>query len=959
MNTGDSNTGFANSGNVGTGAFMTGNYSNGLLWRGNYEGLFSLHYDLVVPKVPILDAHFTGGFGPVVIPPIPVPSVNMHLSGNAAMGSFTIPQIDIPEIHPNIVGSVNLGPITLAPGSIPGVDPVTATIDIGPSTTIGQMRLSPFIIWSSAPNPPTWYAFGRTYSALDLFPTGDIVLGDGGTTGPIHAVITGATQAFGLPTISVGQIPIGFTVPGGVDAITIFPGGLTFDGASLLNLNVTGGTPGATIPAINWPEIPASADGSLYVIPSNIPLIDIPATPGFGNTTTLPSSGFFNTGAGGGSGFVNFGAGMSGWWNQAHSALAGAGSGIANVGALNSGVLNWGSAVSGVYNTSGLSVATPAFVSGFGNVGQQLSGLLSGGSAVNPTNIVNFGLANVGSANIGLGNIGDFNFGNANLGGHNLGWGNIGDNNLGFANIGAGNLGWANSGLAAGLPGIGNVGLGNAGSDNMGLANAGAGNVGLANSGTGNIGIGLVGNNLTGIGGLNSGVGNVGLFNSGTGNIGLFNTGTGNFGLFNSGSYNTGIGNSGVASTGLFNAGDFSTGLANAGSYNTGSFNVGDINTGDFNPGSINTGWFNSGDSNTGILNAGNVNTGALITGNNSNGILWRGDHEGLVGLSLGYTIPLFPAVGADVTGGVGPITVLPSIHIPSIPLFLDTLGDIGPVTIPDIPIPTIRLGLGPTVNLGPFTVDPITLAFPGVSIGGQLSNIHMTSPATPSWVFRPSFSFVAFTIDGANASSSTLNGFTVAPFGFDNTTLTIPGFTMPLSGPLQVTLPLEVTIPGFTIPGGTLIPQVPLDFGLSAGTPAFDLPPVVIGRIPLELHAGSTIGPIDISILNIPATPGFGNSTTVPSSGFFNTGGGGGSGYGNFGSAMSGWFNAISDSALGSASGFANFGTQLSGLLNRGAGISGVYNRSTLDLITSAFISGFDNVGEQLSGLLFTGTGP
>ncbi|WP_251990950.1 hypothetical protein, partial [Mycobacterium tuberculosis] len=49
-------------------------------------------------------------------------------------------------------------------------------------------------------------------------------------------------------------------------------------------------------------------------------LIDLPAVPGFGNTTGAPSSGFFNSGAGGVSGFGNVGAMVSGGWNQAPSA---------------------------------------------------------------------------------------------------------------------------------------------------------------------------------------------------------------------------------------------------------------------------------------------------------------------------------------------------------------------------------------------------------------------------------------------------------------------------------------------------------------------------------------------------------------------------------------------------------------------------------------------------------------
>src|SRR6202007_3002803 len=109
---------------------------------------------------------------------------------------------------------------------------------------------------------------------------------------------------------------------------------------------------------------PASCAGAVNWTPRNTTLINIPPTPGFGNTTTTPSSGFFNTGAGGGSGFGNFGAGVSGFWNQAHSAVLGTGSGIANFGSLNSGALNWGSGVSGLDNTSTLPLGTQAIVSG-------------------------------------------------------------------------------------------------------------------------------------------------------------------------------------------------------------------------------------------------------------------------------------------------------------------------------------------------------------------------------------------------------------------------------------------------------------------------------------------------------------------------------------------------------------------------------------------------------------------
>ncbi|RHW78663.1 pentapeptide repeat-containing protein, partial [Mycobacterium tuberculosis] len=393
--------------------------------------------------------------------------------------------------------------------------------------------------------------------------------------------------------------------------------------------------------------------------------------------------------------------------------------------------------------------------------------------------------------------------------------------------------------------------------------------------------------------------------------------------------------------------------------YNTGSFNAGDTNTGGFNPGSTNTGWFNTGNANTGVANAGNVNTGALITGNFSNGILWRGNYEGLAGFSFGYPIPLFPAVGADVTGDIGPATIIPPIHIPSIPLGFAAIGHIGPISIPNIAIPSIHLGIDPTFDVGPITVDPITLTIPGLSLDAAVSEIRMTSGSSSGFKVRPSFSFFAVGPDGMPGGEvSILQPFTVAPINLNPTTLHFPGFTIP-TGPIHIGLPLSLTIPGFTIPGGTLIPQLPLGLGLSGGTPPFDLPTVVIDRIPVELHASTTIGPVSLPIFGFGGAPGFGNDTTAPSSGFFNTGGGGGSGFSNSGSGMSGVLNAISDPLLGSASGFANFGTQLSGILNRGAGISGVYNTGTLGLVTSAFVSGFMNVGQQLSGLLFAGTGP
>ncbi|GAB7151666.1 hypothetical protein LRC537489_49260 [Mycobacterium riyadhense] len=567
------------------------------------------------------------------------------------------------------------------------------------------------------------------------------------------------------------------------------------------------------------------------------------------------------------------------------------------------------------------------------------------------------------AVNLGLANVGAFNAGNANIGSYNLGSGNIGGNNVGWGNVGWGNVGFANSGDPVGLMGVANIGFGNAGSNNFGLANMGVGNIGFANTGSNNIGIGLTGDNLTGIGGFNSGSGNVGLFNSGTGNVGFFNSGTGNWGLFNSGSYNTGIGNSGIASTGWFNAGGFNTGLVNAGDYNTGSFNAGDANTGGFNPGSINTGWLNTGDTNTGVANSGNVNTGAFIGGNDSNGFWWRGNYQGLVSFSTINTIvPEFTVASVHASGGAGPITV-PSFHIPAIPLDFSATGHIGGFTIPSIAIPPITLRIDPVFDLGPIVVQDITIPALGldpdssVTVGPIFSSGSIIDP------FTIQLGFVDINIAAIQTTGSEILPFTVTLSSLGLTTptpeFTIPGFRIPVD-PIHMEVPLSVTIGPFVSPEIT-IPQIPVGLGWSGATPAFAFPPeITIDRIPVVLDVNALLGPINAPIV-IPAVPGFGNATTVPSSGFFNAGGGGVSGITNFGADISGLLNQAATPLLGSVSGYLNFGALQSGLLNSGAGLSGLYNTSILDLnhLTSAFTSGVVNFGRQLSGFLFQGTGP
>ncbi|WP_031740984.1 hypothetical protein, partial [Mycobacterium tuberculosis] len=450
--------------------------------------------------------------------------------------------------------------------------------------------------------------------------------------------------------------------------------------------------------------------------------------------------------------------------------------------------------------------------------------------------------------------------------------------------------------------------------------------------------------------------GNVGLFNSGTGNVGFFNSGTGNWGVFNSGSYNTGIGNSGIVSTGLFNAGGFNTGVVNAGSYNTGSFNAGQANTGGFNPGSVNTGWLNTGDTNTGVANSGDVNTGAFISGNYSNGAFWRGDYQGLLGFSYRPAVlPQTPFLDLTLTGGLGSV-VIPAIDIPAIRPEFSANVAIDSFTVPSIPIPQIDLAATTvSVGLGPITVPhldiprvPVTLNYLfGSQPGGPLKIGPITGLFnTPIGLTPLALSQIVI---GASSSQGTITAF-LANLPFSTPVVTIDE------------IPLLASITGHSepvdiFPGGLTIPAMnPLSINLSGGTGAVTIPAITIGEIPFDLVAHSTLGPVHI-LIDLPAVPGFGNTTGAPSSGFFNSGAGGVSGFGNVGAMVSGGWNQAPSALLGGGSGVFNAGTLHSGVLNFGSGMSGLFNTSVLGLGAPALVSGLGSVGQQLSGLLASGT--
>ncbi|WP_031743238.1 hypothetical protein, partial [Mycobacterium tuberculosis] len=411
LNTGDINTGVANSGDVNTGAFISGNYSNGAFWRGDYQGLLGFSYrPAVLPQTPFLDLTLTGGLGSVVIPAIDIPAIRPEFSANVAIDSFTVPSIPIPQIDlAATTVSVGLGPITVPHLDIPRV-PVTLNYLFG-SQPGGPLKIGPITGLFNTP-------IGLTPLALS-----QIVIGASSSQGTITAFL--ANLPFSTPVVTIDEIPLLASITGHSEPVDIFPGGLTIPAMNPLSINLSGGTGAVTIPAITIGEIPFDLVAHSTLGPVHI-LIDLPAVPGFGNTTGAPSSGFFNSGAGGVSGFGNVGAMVSGGWNQAPSALLGGGSGVFNAGTLHSGVLNFGSGMSGLFNTSVLGLGAPALVSGLGSVGQQLSGLLASGTALHQGLVLNFGLADVGLGNVGLGNVGDFNLGAGNVGGFNVGGGNIG-----------------------------------------------------------------------------------------------------------------------------------------------------------------------------------------------------------------------------------------------------------------------------------------------------------------------------------------------------------------------------------------------------------------------------------------------------------------------------------------------------------------------------------------------------
>ncbi|ORB65906.1 PPE family protein, partial [Mycobacterium shinjukuense] len=358
---------------------------------------------------------------------------------------------------------------------------------------------------------------------------------------------------------------------------------------------------------------------------------------------------------------------------------------------------------------------------------------------------------------------------------------------------------------------------------NLGLANVGAGNVGNANIGDFNFGSGNLGNSNFGFGNVGSnniGFGNAGpLLTVGIHNIGFGNTGSGNIGFGNTGNNNIGFGNTGNGNNGIGLSGDNLWGFGgwNSGSANIGFFNSGTGNIGIGNSGTGNWGIGNSGTGNFGIGNPGNGNTGIGNTGAVNTGFFNAGTVNSGVANVGSFNTGNFNT-GSFNTGSVNP-------------------GDYNTGYFNRGNYNTGLFNTG-NVNTGAFNSGDFNNGFfvSGDNRNQIAVNLDVKIPTVP-----------------INAKFSIPVNMTRQ---FGGTTVTIPGYFYPQ----------HYFLDGFFYFGPFDLPQsaitIPL-VTLTIGGPTTNIDITIAGAL-----EGRTI-----HIIDIPAAPGFGNSTSGPSSGFFNSG--------------------------------------------------------------------------------------
>lgn len=377
-------------------------------------------------------------------------------------------------------------------------------------------------------------------------------------------------------------------------------------------------------------------------------------------------------------------------------------------------------------------------------------------------------------------------------------------------------------------------------------------------------------------------------------NVGFGNSGSWNFGSGNQGDWNVGNGNLGSNNVGSGNLGSKNWGIGNSGDGNVGGGNTGNGNIGFGNTGTGNIGFGLTGDHQFGFggFNSGIGNTGLFNSGTGNNG--WFNSGTGNWGLGNS---------GKYNTGSFNP-------------------GDAN----------TGDANVG-NLNTGSFNVGHNNSGFfnLGSTNTGDFNSGDKNTGSFNSGSANTGFFNSGSLNTGAFNSGNASNGL----FESEDNQNWFPGITVK-----------------YTIPGINVDETLPIDIAKELNVGPLT---VNIGPTTVDAHVTGSTGPITLTVLDIPAGPGFFNTGTVASSGFFNTGAGGGSGILNTGAGLtSGFFNQALVAGSG-LSGYSSSGSG-SGFSNLGSAVSGWRNTSSIDPTLGAFLSGFGNIGVLLAGMYING---
>lgn len=380
------------------------------------------------------------------------------------------------------------------------------------------------------------------------------------------------------------------------------------------------------------------------------------------------------------------------------------------------------------------------------------------------------------------------------------------------------------------------------------------------------------------------------------------------------GSFNLGVGNVGRNNVGSGNEGDANLGSGNLGSGNIGSGNLGSRNLGFGNNGSGNVGGGNTGSGNIGFGNTGTGNIGFGLTGDRQFGFGGFNSGSGNMGLFNSGTgnSGLFNSGTGNWGVGNAGNTNTGRFNV----------GDVntGAANVGDVNTGSFNVG---NSNSGSFNTGSIN--------SGWLNSGDLNTGWLNSGDSNTGLGNSGYLNTGAFNSGNASNGF----FEAEDNQNWFPG------------LQLVYTLPGITIDESIALP-------IGAEIPVGPVT-VTVGPTTVDVDVTGSTGPLQITVLDIPAGPGFFNTGAVASSGFFNTGAGGGSGLLNIGAGLvSGFFNDALVPGAG-LSGYSSSGSG-SGFSNLGSVVSGWRNTSSLSPTAAAVISGVGNLGVLLSGLYVNG---